>query len=143
VRKPTCISNRFWLQVLQQNVTRQLPEPEGGPLGQPRYYDFNVWSYAKQTEKLLYIHRNPVTRGLVQSPEEWTWSSLRHYLSGADGVVEIESQWAAHRRERMRIELSVLGEGTQNSRPFDKLRVGLSHKTRHSRSANRRLRKHP
>jgi Transposase IS200 like len=61
------------LQMLKQNVARRLPGPEGGPLWQPRYYDFNVWSYAKQTEKLRYIHRNPVTRGLVQSPEEWGW----------------------------------------------------------------------
>ncbi len=36
------------LQVLQQTVARRLPRPEGGPLWQPRYYDFNVWSYAKQ-----------------------------------------------------------------------------------------------
>jgi hypothetical protein len=34
--------------VLQQTVARRLPRPEGGPLWQPRYYDFNVWSYAKQ-----------------------------------------------------------------------------------------------
>src|SRR6202453_1819774 len=57
------------LQMLKQNVARRLRGPESGPLWQPRYYDFNVWSYAKQTEKLRYIHRNPVRRGLVQSPE--------------------------------------------------------------------------
>ena len=78
------------LQMLKQNVARRLRGPEGGPLWQPRYYDFNVWSYAKQTEKLRYIHRNPVRRGLVQSPEEWAWSSFRHYLAGAEGTVEIE-----------------------------------------------------
>jgi hypothetical protein len=38
-----------------------------------------------------YIHRNPVRRGLVSSPEQWAWSSFRHYLSGAEGIVEIES----------------------------------------------------
>ncbi len=32
------------LQMLKQNVARRLREPEGGPLWQPRYYDFNVWS---------------------------------------------------------------------------------------------------
>jgi putative transposase len=78
------------LQMLKQNVARRLRGPEGGPLWQPRYYDFNVWSYARQTEKLRYIHRNPVRRGLVQSPEEWAWSSFRHYLAGAEGTVEIE-----------------------------------------------------
>jgi putative transposase len=103
------------LQMLKQNVARRLRGPEGGPLWQPRYYDFNVWSYAKQTEKLRYIHRNPVGRGLVQSPEEWAWSSFRHYLSGAEGIVEIESQWTARKRERMGISLADVG--SQNPRP--------------------------
>jgi putative transposase len=105
------------LQMLKQNVARRLREPERGPLWQPRYYDFNVWSYAKQTEKLRYIHRNPVRRGLVQSPEEWAWSSFRHYLSGVDGVVEIESQWTVSKREEMGSGLSIAGKGSQNPRP--------------------------
>ncbi|HET9408295.1 MAG TPA: hypothetical protein VFO39_13730 [Candidatus Sulfotelmatobacter sp.] len=44
----------------------------------PNYYDFNVWSERKFIEKLRYLHRNPVTRGLVQRPEDWPWSSFRH-----------------------------------------------------------------
>jgi len=68
-----------------------------------RYYDFNVWTGRKQTEKLRYIHRNPVVRGLVASPEDWEWSSFRHYLTGAEGVVEIESHWTARRREALGI----------------------------------------
>jgi putative transposase len=36
---------------------------------QPRYYDFSVFSEKKYVEKLRYIHRNPVKRGLVESPE--------------------------------------------------------------------------
>ena len=30
-------------------------------------------------EKLDYVHRNPVQRGLVTRPEDWTWSSARRY----------------------------------------------------------------
>jgi hypothetical protein len=63
----------------------------------------NVWSERKFVEKLRYIHRNPVIRGLVEQPEDWLWSSFRHYLTGADGAVEIESQWTARRRERLGI----------------------------------------
>ncbi len=37
------------------------------------------------------MHRNPVKRGLVEKPEDWAWSSFRHVLTGAEGVVEIES----------------------------------------------------
>jgi len=65
---------------------------------QRRYYDFNVWSEEKRVEKLRYMHRNPVTRGLVTKPEDWLWSSYRHYATGQTGVVEIESQWTAFRR---------------------------------------------
>ena len=47
---------------------------------------------------IRYIHRNPVKRGLVEKPEDWPWSSFRHYATGAESTVEIESQWSAMRR---------------------------------------------
>jgi REP-associated tyrosine transposase len=56
---------------------------------QARFYDFNVWTEQKRIEKLRYIHRNPVKRGLVESPEDWRWSSFRWYLSGEKGPVRI------------------------------------------------------
>ncbi len=33
----------------------------------------------------------------VERPEDWKWSSFRHYASAEIGPVEIESQWAADR----------------------------------------------
>jgi putative transposase len=56
---------------------------------QARFYDFNVWTERKRIEKLRYIHRNPVERGLVASPELWRWSSFRWYLCGEPGPVQI------------------------------------------------------
>ena len=56
---------------------------------QARFYDFNVWTERKRIEKLRYIHRNPVTRGLVASPEQWRWSSFRWYWCGEKGPVKI------------------------------------------------------
>jgi len=102
------------LQMLKQNVARRLREIEGGSFWQPRYYDFNVWSEAKRIEKLRYMHRNPVKRGLVASPEDWAWSSFRHYVSGVEEVVEIESQWTARKRENMGVVPVIEG---QNPRP--------------------------
>ena len=87
------------LQMIKQNVARELRLPEGSPFWLPRYYDFNVSSEAKRVEKLRYIHRNPVRRGLVQRPEDWKWSSFRHYLNGEIGIVEIESQWTVELRK--------------------------------------------
>jgi hypothetical protein len=52
----------------------------------------------KVTEKLVYMHENPVKRGLVLSAEEWNWSSARFYGSGEQGVVKIlEDRIAAYR----------------------------------------------
>ena len=73
---------------------------EPGQFWQRRFYDFNVWSRPKMVEKLKYMHRNPVVRGLVVRPEDWPWSSFRHYAMGEVGPVEIESEWTALRRER-------------------------------------------
>jgi len=68
------------------------------PFWQAHFYDFNVPSHIKYVEKLRYIHRNPVVRGLVAKPEEWKWSSYRHYQTGLCGAVEIESEWTAQQR---------------------------------------------
>jgi len=87
------------MQSLKQGVARRLALRAAESFWQARYYDFNVWSEKKFVEKLRYIHRNPVKRGLVARPEEWRWSSFRHYAVGEAGVVEIESQWTARKRE--------------------------------------------
>ena len=70
------------------------------PLWYKRYYDRNIRSYTDFLEKLRYIHRNPVKRGLVETPEGWLWSSFCHYATGEDCGVEIESEWTARKRER-------------------------------------------
>ena len=68
---------------------------------QKRYYDFNIRNYPQFVEKLRYIHRNPVKAGLCERPEDWEWSSFRHYATRSEGRVEIESEWTARKRERV------------------------------------------
>lgn len=94
------------LQMLKQMVSTKL-RTGTGPFWQERYYDFNVWSEKKQVEKLRYLHRNPVKRGLVAHPEDWRWSSFRHYATGEEDVVEIESLWTVRKREAFGIHPSV------------------------------------
>jgi putative transposase len=79
--------------------SRRSPD-KPGTFWQKRYYDRNVRNYREFTVKLRYLHRNPVKRGLVQSPEEWKWSSYRHYALRETGIVEIESEWTARDREQ-------------------------------------------
>jgi putative transposase len=90
------------LQVLKQLTSRTLKKPGVQRFWQPRYYDFNVNREEKTVEKLRYMHRNPVKRGLVSRPEDWAWSSFRHYATGIEGTVEIESEWTARKREAER-----------------------------------------
>jgi len=86
------------IQVLKQQTSRKLKQRGEVRFWQRRYYDFNVHSEEKRVEKLRYMHRNPVARGLVEKPADWPWSSFRHYATGQLGVVEIESHWTAFRR---------------------------------------------
>jgi putative transposase len=104
------------LKSLKQGVSRRLIgscplktfplKPKAGLSGplehfwQKRYYDFNIRNDSQFVEKLTYIHRNPVKAGLCGHPEDWPWSSFLHYATGAEGRVEIESEWTARKRER-------------------------------------------
>jgi putative transposase len=87
------------IQVLKQRTSHKLKTSDEAQFWQRRYYDFNVHNEEKRVEKLRYMHRNPVHRGLVDKPDEWPWSSFQHYATGKIGTIEIESEWTARRRE--------------------------------------------
>ena len=70
------------LQSLKQSVARRLALRAADPFWQARYYDFNVWSEMKFVEKLRYIGRNPVKRGLVARPEDWACEQFPSLLDG-------------------------------------------------------------
>jgi len=99
VGEPRWSSLAVALQVLKQRTSRKLKLRADIHFWQPRYYDFNVHNEVKRVEKLRYMHRNPVKRGLVDKPEDWPWSSFLHCATGKMGTVEIESDWTAYTRE--------------------------------------------
>ena len=106
--EPATSTLASFLQVFKQSTSRQLKPPTAKPsdqFWQRRYYDFNVSTHAKHIEKLQYIHRNPVKRGLVERPEDYRWSSFNHYATGEPGPIEIESEWTAHHRERAKSQI--------------------------------------
>jgi putative transposase len=96
--EPECGTLAAALQAVKQSVARR-QIAERPHFWEARYYDFNVWSAKKRVEKLRYIHRNPVRRGLVEKPEDWPWSSYRPYATGEEGVVEIQSGWTRQKRD--------------------------------------------
>jgi len=74
------------MQVLKQRFSRTRFESE---VWKTRYHDFNVYSGAKITEKIEYMHMNPVTAGMVTAPADWAWSSYRSLNQGEDGLVKL------------------------------------------------------
>jgi len=93
------------IKSLKQGVARRLIGNREH-FWQRRYYDFNVRNHRQFLEKLRYIHRNPVKRGLCERPEDWQWSSFRQYATGCEGRVNVESEWSARKRERAAGKLS-------------------------------------
>ena len=63
--------------------------------------DFQVWqegfhpqliqSEEMLLQKIVYIHQNPIKRGLVDRPEEWRYSSARNFICGDSSVIEIDA----------------------------------------------------
>ncbi len=115
VCEPHAVTLADALKSLKQGVSRRLIG-DAEHFWQKRYYDFNVRDYAQFVEKLRYIHRNPVRAGFCERPEDWAWSSFRHYATGCEGRVEIESEWTARKRERAAGRICAAVEVAHNRR---------------------------
>jgi putative transposase len=57
---------------------------------QKRCYDHNCRSVNAVREKIVYCHKNPVTRGLVETMDEWKWSSYNWYMGERDVPIEMD-----------------------------------------------------
>ena len=80
---PSTVLQKLKLRVALKMRKRRRRAPPGQmrlPFGEPgealrgfwqaRFYDFNVYSSGKKSEKLNYMHANPVKRGLVKHPRD-------------------------------------------------------------------------
>ena len=109
ISEPDETTHSVVMQVLKQRFAKELlarlreraARPEGslwttvlerGQVWQRRFYDFVLWNRHKRAEKLRYMHENPVRRGLVSAPEEWKWSTFRHYAYAERGPVLVNEQ---------------------------------------------------
>jgi len=50
-----------------------------GELWQPRFFDRALRTVQEYSDKVEYIHLNPVKAGLVRWPQGWRWSSFNEY----------------------------------------------------------------
>jgi REP-associated tyrosine transposase len=67
--------------------TIQKARGKHGSLWQARYFDFICRRTRDVSNKLEYIHQNPVTRCLVSRADEWPWSSAGYYFKIGTPVV--------------------------------------------------------
>ena len=102
MNEPPQILVAQFLKALKQTTSRHLKGQQDN-FWQARYYDANISGEDERSEVIRYIHRNPVKRELVANPEDYLWSSFRHYATGEPGLVEIESTWIADRRDRLNV----------------------------------------
>ena len=86
-----------WIKSFKQSTSRKL-KGSRDQFWQARYFDRNITGEEARTKVIGYIHRNPVKRGLVIRPEDYSWSSYTHYTTSSQGTVEIESEWTARYR---------------------------------------------
>jgi putative transposase len=97
INEPPLILVAQFLKALKQVISRKL-RGDRPQFWQDRYFDSNIRGESARSEVIRYIHRNPVKRGLVASPEQYRWRSFNHYATGIRGVVEIESEWTGRTR---------------------------------------------
>lgn len=57
---------------------------------QRRCYDHNCREESDVWEKIDYCHKNPVTRGLVNDPSKWVYSSFNAYYSSGSVPLRID-----------------------------------------------------
>ncbi|MFZ0665918.1 MAG: transposase, partial [Acidimicrobiales bacterium] len=83
ISEPTVGTPSTVMQMLKQRVSRLVREGTADGKDHSfwltRFYDFNVRTKKKKVEKLVYMHLNPVKRGLVEQPDDWPWSSYLFY----------------------------------------------------------------
>ncbi len=78
-------SNLFWVKVFQDK------ESSRTRIWQKGYHPVAIISQIFFTQKLGYIHANPVRKGFVEQPENWKYSSARNYLLGDNSLIDIDA----------------------------------------------------
>jgi REP element-mobilizing transposase RayT len=85
-RYPVTISRV--LHDVKTTSARKLNRRRGveGPLWQHQFWDRFVRNAKEFSQRLDYMHQNPVRKGLVSRPEQWPWSSYNNFSLDKDKV---------------------------------------------------------
>ncbi len=69
------------MEAIKVGSTRRLNTRRkgGGEIWQPRFFDHALRTVEKYHQCVVYMHLNPVRRGLVEKPEDWKRSSHTNF----------------------------------------------------------------
>jgi putative transposase len=82
-------SRRKWMNSIFTLAGTTNPANKDFQLWQNDNHPIELFSSELMSQKLDYIHNNPVRAGLVSNPEDWIYSSASNY-AGMGGVIEVE-----------------------------------------------------
>jgi putative transposase len=72
---------------------RNSSKPDGSPLWERRYDDNRIQTSRELSQVLKYIHGNPVRAELVDSAEQYPWSSVHNYLRNGRQLIELDEDY--------------------------------------------------
>jgi putative transposase len=82
---------RLWSEPLNRWATGKFDKQE---IMNTRGYDRNIFTENELREKVDYIHKNPITRGLVAGAADWPWSSYRYHELGDASLIPMDRDGA-------------------------------------------------
>ena len=91
IRQATVEGNEEWCLAFQKAGRKTGRSSK--KVWQDSFWDTNIYSERFLRQKLNYLHRNPVRAGLVDSPEDYVYSSYHSYVFGEQWLIETDREW--------------------------------------------------
>jgi len=83
-------SRKEWLLWIMERAGKKNSNVQKRQFWQLHNMPIELWSNEAITQKLEYIHNNPVEAGFVCEAHHWKYSSAQNYSDG-NGIIEIDN----------------------------------------------------
>jgi hypothetical protein len=80
---------KYWLLQQFKFYKRRHKTDSDYQVWQEGFHPTQIISEEMLSQKIEYVHNNPVRIGWVENPEDWVYSSARNHL-GLEGIMEID-----------------------------------------------------
>ncbi len=80
--------------IIPSKIANELYINDKFRMWQPRFDDVIIYSEDQFKIKIEYVHNNPVKAGLVQTAEDFEFSSARDWLTDGKGLLPVDKNWS-------------------------------------------------